>query len=85
MRQKQGIGMFKDPDTLVLKGLFCKSGHCTLIVEVKEIKKQDQFSYWYCALINMVFSKVGFLLLFASLSVASVAPKMVVKCVKNEV
>ena len=85
MRQKRGIGMFKDPDTLVLKGFFCKSGHCALIVEVKENKKQDQFSYWYCALINMVFSKVGFLLLFASLSVASVAPKMVVKCVKNEV
>ena len=85
MRQKRGIGMFKDPDTLVLKGFFCKSGHCALIVEVKENKKQDQFSYWYCTLINMVFSKVGFLLLFASLSVASVAPKMVVKCVKNEV
>ena len=64
---------------------FCKSGHCALIVEVKENKKQDQFSYWYCTLINMDFSKVGFLLLFASLSVASVAPKMVVKCVKNEV
>ena len=86
MRQKRGIGMFKDPDTLVLKGFFCKSGHCTLIVEVKGVElKQDQFSCWYCALINMVFSKVGFLLLFASLSVASVAPKMVVKCVKNEV
>ena len=43
MRQKRGIGMFKDPDTLVLKGFFCKSGHCTLIVAVKENKKQDQF------------------------------------------
>ena len=37
MRQKRGIGMFKDPDTLVLKGFFCKSGHCTLIVEVKSL------------------------------------------------
>jgi hypothetical protein len=51
MREKRGICMFKDPDTKVF---FCKFGHCTLIVEVKENKKQDKFSYWYCALTKRI-------------------------------
>ena len=44
MRQKRGIGMFKDPDTLVLKGFFLNLD-IALIVEVKagRIKNKTNF------------------------------------------
>ena len=62
MRQKRGIGMFKDPDTLVLKGFFCKSGHCTLIVEVKagRIKNKTNFPIGIAHSSTWFFQKLGF-------------------------